>query len=236
MQLFSATDNLVLRAQPVPSGGAPKGKLRHVAFEPGYQFWTEDQPVPYAAFPLRGVISLQASPQEKKRVEVAEVGREGFIGICLLFGSLKSYTTAVAVTPGEALLVPPDLFRRYLQRPAFRAAAERYANFLFLMLERIATCNRAHGIEAVCVERLLLMHDRTDAQCFSITQEDFARQIGVRRASVSRGVSRLKKAGAIAYDRRGRVSILDRGHLERFACSCYWTIKAEFDLLMKPVR
>jgi len=51
-----------------------------------------------------------------------------------------------------------------------------------------------------------------------VTQDFFSRLLGVRRASVSRAAARLQKQGAIQYDRRGRLTILDRQQLGKAAC------------------
>lgn len=233
MNAYSITDNLLLRADRLAAGGERKGHFRHITFDAGHRFWEENTEAPYALFPLRGVISLQASPSDRKRVEVAQVGWEGFAGVSLFVGMKATCNAAVAVTPGEAILMPPEVFQRYLQRRAFREAAGEYLGFILIMLQQISTCNRVHSIESACVCRILMMQDRTGAKSFGITQDEFAQQLGVRRASVSRGTSRLQKHGAIAYDRRGRLIIVDRGRLERFACSCYRTIKNEFDAFVK---
>lgn len=94
MHLFSTADNLVLRAHPMPLRGARSGGVQHVTFEAGHQFWTAKKPARYAAFPLRGVISLRASADERKSVEVAQVGREGFADVPVLLGAAKKSRTA----------------------------------------------------------------------------------------------------------------------------------------------
>ncbi len=231
MQGYPVPENLVLRS--VSKAKPPiAGKLEHVTFEAGQKLWSEHEIKPYAFFPLRGAISLQLSPGAGKRVEVAIVGREGFAGASLVAGCERTRMSAEAICGGEAFIMSRDSYRRYHEVPALRTAIDRYTQLFVTMLSRILVCNRVHVIEKVCVGRLLLIHDRIQGDSLHLTQDAFAKQLGVRRASISRVVTGLQKAGAIAYDRRGRVTIQDRQRLERLACSCYHAIKSEFDRLV----
>jgi len=228
MQLYPVPENLLLRAiaRTKPAAAA---KLEHIAFEPGQELWKPGDTSPYAFFPVRGAISLQLSPSAGKHVEIAMVGPEGFAGIALALGVGATRVTAVALSPGEGVTVPCEVFRRWLSNQQFRAAVEGYNKLFVTLLSNILACSRVHVLEKVCVGRLLQIQDRTHNETVHLTQDTFARQLGVRRASVSRAVAGLQRSGAIFYDRRGRVTITDRRHLERLACPCYQRIKAGFD-------
>ena len=80
MQLNVTDRNLLLRAASSAKRPRLDRKLKHVMFEAGQQIWPADVNIPYALFPLRGVISLQMSPHTEKPVEIAVVGREGQCG------------------------------------------------------------------------------------------------------------------------------------------------------------
>lgn len=75
-----------------------------------------------------------------------------------------------------------------------------------------------------------IVHDRVDVDAFHLTQEFLAQMLGSRRGSVSKVAATAQKAGLIQYS-RGRISILDRQGLEATACTCYNTIRAEYDRL-----
>jgi CRP-like cAMP-binding protein len=229
MQLYPVPQNLLLRPLSRSKGQLAAGKLHHLTFETGQPLWHAGASAPFAVFPLRGVLSLQLSAGGGKFVEVAMVGREGFAGIALFPGSDRAPTSAVAISPGEALAMPAEVFRRALKTPPFRAGIERYTRMFMSMLSQLVVCNRVHVIEKVCVGRLLQIHDRIHGDSFRLTQDLFARHMGVRRASISRAVNGIQKTGAIEYDRRGSMTILDRSELERLACPCYRHVKAEFD-------
>jgi CRP-like cAMP-binding protein len=201
-------------------------------FEAGELLWAAGIPVSYALFPLRGVVSLQISPGDRKAVEVGLLGREGCAEVPCFLGGDRTQTTAVALTPGEAIVMQPDLFRTYLSDARFRRAMEAYVRMFLVMLSRISVCNRVHVIEKTLVGRLLLMQDRTQTDTFQLTQDFLSRVWSVRKATISRAAARIQKLGLIRYDRRGRLTIVDRRKLERQACSCYQAIRAESDRLI----
>lgn len=221
--------NAVLRAGMKKGGISLFAQLRHLPFEAGHQFFPVGEPIPHAVFPLRGVVSLQLPVPPAKQVEIAMVGREGFAGAPLLLGTVRSPMLAVALTDGEAITIPTPVFHRLLRNSAFHSAAARYVSVFMTIVAQLSLCNRVHVLEKIVVGRLLQMHDRTDTATFRVTQNFFSRQLGIRRASVSRVAVRLQDLGAIEYDRRGLLKILDRHKLEKLACSCYSVIKGEFD-------
>src|SRR5437868_6615576 len=229
MQLNVADRNLLLRAASSAKRPRLDRKLKHVMFEAGQQIWPADVNIPYALFPLRGVISLQMSPHTEKPVEIAVVGREGFAVASLHLGAQKTGLIATGITPGEAVTMTPDLFRGYVTNAGFKAAVEHYIRLYLVMLSNISVCNRIHGIDQIFIGRLLLIQDRTQTDAFQLTQEFLSGLLGVRKASISRAAVQLQRHGVIEYDRRGRLKILDRRQLEKLSCSCYHTIKAEFD-------
>lgn len=221
--------NAVLRTAAATAGLSFIGQFRHLVFEAAHQFWPLGGSIPYALFPLRGVVSLQIPVLPAKQVEIVMVGREGFAGVPLLFASKRSRMLAVATTDGEAIAIPPDVFQRLLRTHTFRSACERYVSAFITIVAQLSLCNRVHVIEKIFVGRLLQMHDRTGTPSLRVTQHFFSQQLGIRRASVSRVAVQLQKLGAIEYDRRGLLKILDRRKLEDLACPCYSVIKAEFD-------
>jgi CRP-like cAMP-binding protein len=203
-----------------------------VVFEAGQQLWAADVPIPYALFPVRGVLSLQVAVDPGRQADIGLVGREGYAEVSFLQGADRTRLIAVALTAGEGLVMPTDLFRSYLGDSRFREARERYARLFMVMLCQMAVCNRVHTIEKSFIGRLLLMQDRTQTDSFQLTQDFFSRVMGVRKATISRTAAGLQEQGAIRYDRRGRLTILDRRKLEAQACSCYRAIKSEFDQLI----
>lgn len=225
--------NLVLRAASPARISPQLARVKRVAFDTGRQFWKEQENLSHVVFPLEGVLSLQIPVGASKKVEIGLVGCEGFAGVSAFLGDPKARLVLIAATPGEAAVLPRRIFDAFLRHAAFREAANGYVRSFLNMVVRISACNRVHVIEDLCVARLLLMQDRTHADSFQVTQDFLSRLLGVRRATISRAASRLQTQGAIHYDRRGRLTILDRARLEKSACSCYRAIKADFDRFVR---
>jgi len=53
----------------------------------------------------------------------------------------------------------------------------------------------------------------------------------VRREGVTEAAASLQRAGLIRY-RRGHITVLDRGGLERRTCECYAVVKKEYERLL----
>jgi CRP-like cAMP-binding protein len=229
MRLTPISENLLLR---LASGNARNGRLKHITFEVAERLWAADAPLKYVLFPIRGVVSLQVLVEDGKQVAIALVGPEGYAELPHLFGAKHTRLVAVALTAGEALLMKPDQFRAHLAENRFRAGIEQYAQMFLVMLNRISVCHRICVIDKALIRMLLLLQDRTRSDSFQLTQDFLSRVLGVRKATISRAATDLQKAGAIGYDRRGRLEIRNRPQLERQACSCYHAIKSESDRLI----
>jgi CRP-like cAMP-binding protein len=233
MQLFPVPQNLILRAASRARLPHLARKLRHINFETGQELCAPQTVDAYAVFPLRGLLSLQIVAAPGRSVEIGLVGREGFAGLGLSFGAANEGMCAVALAPGEAMLMPAAVFRAYEASPGFRTAVERYTHLFLTMVAHGSACNRIHVIEEFCTSRLLQMQDRTQSDHFHLTQDSLSRHLGVRRASVNRALVQLQRGGKVRYDRRGQLTIADRRGLEDAACSCYHAIKTEFDRLVE---
>ena len=226
-------DNLILRAAAKVRRPELESQIKHLPYEPGHQFWDFGAKIPYALFPVRGVVSFQlAPPGEEEHLEVGLVGFEGFAGVSLFLGSDVAGHRTVAMTAGEGLTMPRRVFGEYLKAPIFKTAVEQHVCLLVLMLATISMCQRVHSIDKVAVGRLLLIHDRLRSDTVHLTQESLSSILGVRRATVNQVISNLRQQGAVDTV-PGRLLILNRDQLERSACPCYHQIKTAYDKFVK---
>jgi CRP-like cAMP-binding protein len=92
-------------------------------------------------------------------------------------------------------------------------------------------CNRYHTVDQQLCRWLLLSLDRLQSNELIMTQELIANMLGVRREGVTEAAGRLHKTGIIQYQ-RGRITVLDRGELEKRTCECYGVVKKEYDRLL----
>jgi len=98
---------------------------------------------------------------------------------------------------------------------------------LMAQLATSAACLRFHLIGPRLARWLLMTQDRAHADTFNVTQEFLAYMLGVRRVGVTAAAGGLQRLGLIEY-RRGAMKVLDRGGLERAACSCYATDRRSY--------
>jgi CRP-like cAMP-binding protein len=130
---------------------------------------------------------------------------------------------------GEALVMSvtqlQEAFRigGYLQTQLLR-----YTHALMTQISQSVVCNVRHPVEGRMARWILMYHDRLNRDDFEMTQEFLSHMLGVRRSSVTEVALRLQEKGYVRYH-RGRITILDREGLERFACECYSVSKQKFD-------
>jgi CRP-like cAMP-binding protein len=110
----------------------------------------------------------------------------------------------------------------------------RYTQALITQMAQTAVCNRHHSLDQQLCRWLLLSLDRLQEPELVMTQELIANMLGVRREGVTEAAVSLQRAGLINY-KRGHISVLDRGGLERRTCECYAVVKKEYDRLL-PVK
>jgi Mn-dependent DtxR family transcriptional regulator len=77
-----------------------------------------------------------------------------------------------------------------------------------------------------------MFNDRGMSDEISLTQKDISRVLCVRRTGITEAVGIFQKKKLIYYH-YGRITILDRGGLERVACECYEIIKDGVKHLLK---
>ncbi|HTE92533.1 MAG TPA: helix-turn-helix domain-containing protein, partial [Bradyrhizobium sp.] len=78
---------------------------------------------------------------------------------------------------------------------------------------------------------LLRMHDLSEEETLSLTQEFVAQMIGVRRNAVSLVANTLQQAGLIQYS-RGYIQIKNLEGLNEVACECYAAVKTQHHRLL----
>jgi CRP-like cAMP-binding protein len=111
----------------------------------------------------------------------------------------------------------------------------RYMQSLTMQMAQTAVCNRHHSVHQQLCRLLLLSLDRLPANKLTMTQEQIASMLGVRREGVTEAAGKLQKLGVIRYS-RGRITVLNRTKLEQLSCECYAAVKRETDRLLAPYK
>ncbi len=202
--------------------------LTAVPLEHRQALYEPNEPIRYAYFPEGGLVSVIAPMEDGTQVEVGMIGREGMVGLPLVFGNETAPLRAVVQIPGAARRLDAEALRAALKRRgALAELLPRYAGAFLTHIMWAAACNGRHSVEKRCCRWLLTAHDRCDTDEMPLTQEYMAAMLSVRRSGVGAVTGALQRDGLIRY-RRGRLTVLDRAGLEARVCECYHVVRRAF--------
>ncbi len=228
----SAVSNGLLAALPTDNLARLRPRLQPVELPFDRTLYPADGAVEAVLFIESGMVSLLATLEGGEQVEVGVVGREGLVGLPLVFGDDRSLVEARVQQEGTALRIGAATFRAAMdESAALRGLLKRYAQAFHAQFTLTAACNARHAIEQRLSRWLLIAHDRADGDEFPMTHEFISMMLGVRRPGVSLAAGVLQKAGLIHYA-RGRMAVTDRPGLEASSCECYHTARREFARLL----
>lgn len=184
--------------------------------------------VSHIYFPNDAIVSLLIEVDDGRRVEVAMEGNEGVAGLAIYLGGLNSCNLSNVRHAGTAMRLPVSALIETERDDGLAELLRRYVHALVMQIAQLGVCNRFHSFDARLARWLLMTHDRTGTLELNATQISIAKVLGVRRSTVTDAASRLLKRNIIDY-RRGRIEIIDRARLINAACTCYGTIKNQYD-------
>jgi CRP-like cAMP-binding protein len=189
-------------------------------FEPG-------QPIDFVYFIEQGVCSIVATMQNGTSVEVGLIGREGFVGIPVLLGTVSSPNRSFMQIAGHGFRVKARILSEQCEASALlRKCLMRGVHGALIQTAQTAACNRVHDLHERLARWLLMCRDRVQTDQIVITQELLAIMLGTRRSSVTVAAAMLQKAGLITHT-RGRVIIHNYSGLADAACECYGVVHDE---------
>ena len=185
----------------------------------------------YVYFPIDAIVSLLYVLKDGASAEIAVVGNDGAIGVALFMGGATTTNRAIVQSAGSAYRLTGQRLRREFDRHGeMLHVLLRYTQALITQMAQTAVCNRHHSVDQQLCRWLLLSLDRLTSNKLTMTQELIANMLGVRREGVTDAAGKLQKLGVIEY-RRGKITVLDRPHLEALSCECYAVVKKETDRL-----
>ena len=191
--------------------------------------------VTHVYFPTSSIVSLLYLTNSGASVELAVVGREGIVGVSLFMGGASTPSRAVVQSAGDGYRLRASVLLQEFNRagPVMHLLL-RFTQALITQMSQTAVCNRHHTLQQRLCRRLLLGLDRLKNGEVAMTQEMFARILGVRREGVTKAMIDLQKDALIEYQ-RGCITVLSREGIEHCTCECYGVVKREYDRLL-PAR
>lgn len=185
----------------------------------------------HAYFPTTSVVGLSYALERGVAAKAWQVGNEGVIGLSSLSGPIRAHQAEVQTAGHAFRLATPALKAEFDRGGAFQQLLLRYLQALIAQVSQLGICNQYHLLDKRLCRLLLRAFDRTPADQLTITHQQTAELLGVRRVGVTEAIGRLHAAGIVRCG-RGRLTLLSRRKLEARACACYAIIKQEFDALL----
>jgi CRP-like cAMP-binding protein len=219
--------NLILRGLPQKECTQLFNSMELMRLKPRQLMHEAGDTIRSGYFLNNGLASVLMVQPDGGAVEVCLIGREGFVGLPVIFGFRTSGVRVVTQVEGTAYRVDVDTLERILpQCPELESLLQCFSMILGMESMQMAACNRLHDVEERLASKLLMSHERIGGKTLPFTQELLAQMLGTRRSGVTVAAGILQKAGMIEY-KRGCVTIVDKAKLEGAACDCYQIIQRQ---------
>ncbi|MEN9886004.1 MAG: hypothetical protein RL758_582 [Pseudomonadota bacterium] len=188
-----------------------------VLFEPGGA-------IDHCYFPLNCTLELAVDLPDGHSGPTAVINMNGVYPLHLIDQS-QSLHRATVRSAGLCYRIPAWVVREELQRnPRFLWLLLKEAVQLFEQASMETACLRHHSLEQITAKLILLSLDSSDSKVVSLTQQEMANSLGVRREGVTMAIQKFKQQH-IVTTHRGGLTVVDRPGLERHACDCYKTLQ-----------
>lgn len=189
-------------------------KLQRVQMPAGSILFEPGVPVREVYFPESSFVAMSFAMENGSSAEVAMIGREGMVGVRLLLGTSTLNVRASVQGAGTGLSLPAACLLEEVGRGgALMQVLLQYTASYIGQIVQTAACNRHGTVEQRLCRWLLLSLDRTPSTELMMTHESIAVALGVKREGITEAACRLRRLGAIRYQ-RGHIDVLDRALLE----------------------
>ena len=223
------TKNLILAALPTDEYDSLAPHLQPISLAQGQVLYHADEPIRQIYFLNTGMAALLSTTAQGETIEIAMVGNEGMLGMPIVWCCETIPYQVMVQIAGSAVAMKASLLREEFNRHGrLHDLLLRHTYTLFGQTAQSAICNRFHTVEQRLCRWLLLTHDRTKSDRYSLTQIFLSYMLGAGRQRVNVAVGSLQEKGLIHYV-RGQVSILDRQGLEATSCECYRSVRPVYE-------
>lgn len=189
-------------------------KLQRVQMPAGSVLFEPGVPLRGVCFPEDAVVAMSFVMENGGSAEVAMIGREGMVGVRLLLGDSTLNVRASVQTAGSGLKLPAECLLEEVGRGgALMQVLLHYTSTYIGQIVQTAASNRHGSVEQRLCRWLLLSLDRVSSTELTMTHEAIAEALGVKREGITEAAGKLRRMGAIRYQ-RGHIEVLDRTILE----------------------
>lgn len=208
--------------------------LDRVALERDEVLATPGEPIHAIFFPEAGIVTFSDILNSGVRIGIGHTGYDGLSGWPVLLGCDRSpHDARITAGGGPALRISSAaLLDACRASEALRGLLLRFVQVFVIQLGRTVVSSLTQPVEARLCRWTLMAHDRIGDE-ISVTHDEIAVMLGVRRASVTDALHILEGEGLIRCH-RGRVIVRDREGLRRHAGETYGFFEAEYSRLIAP--
>jgi CRP-like cAMP-binding protein len=183
--------------------------------------------VRFVYFLHNGVVSKLTTFSDGLEIEAFLVGREGAVGASAAIGLSNSTTRDVCHMRSHATRLPVERLREAcLASPHIHDVVVRYVLWKLSSAIRSGACNGCHSVQQRLCRWLLSCTDVLETHEIALSQEVFAKMLGVQRSSISPILQELKAESALTIG-RSRITVLDTAGLLDRACECYEAMRQD---------
>jgi CRP-like cAMP-binding protein len=190
--------------------------------------------IEHVYFMESGIASVVANGVGDRGIEIALIGREGATGIPVIMGADRWPNDTFMQSAGAGRrIATSDLEDSLKQSSTLHSSLLNYCQAFMVQVSQTAVANGRAKIEQRLARWLCMAHDRLDGNELNLTHDFLALTLGVRRPGVTLALDQLQRDGIITV-RRGRITIVNRGLLERRTNGAYGRSEVELARLLKP--
>jgi CRP-like cAMP-binding protein len=226
-----ARKNAILKAIPRHDLHRLLPQMQKMDLEAKQVLYQEGEPIDHIYFPTTALLSMLMPTAEGGTVELAMVGREGFVGVSAILNGAKAreygaLAKVITLIPGSVIQIKSDVFEAAVDGNLDLARCIRpYLSLLYTELSLSVSCNRLHSLEQRCARWLLTAMDKSAGMSeVLVTQEMLAAILGVYRQSIVQVLSELE-AKQVVRCGWGAIKVESRQRLAGMVCECYYILK-----------
>ena len=215
--------NLVLDRLSMTEWSLLRPRLEHVVLKAGEVLETPGQAIRHVYFPMTGLLAIRAGSAQSKSIDVGLVGGEGMTGTAVLLDPGKNAETETAVLyPGVAWRIAvPVLSELLRQNRGLHAHLLQAAHAFMGQMARNMVSTGCGTIEQRLARQLLMISLRIGAKALTLTHDELAKGLAVRRSGVTVALHMLESRNVIRV-RRNLIEICDTGALIHEAGEACW--------------
>ena len=214
------SSNLMINQLKIEKYKALEPHFQLICLEQDQWIFRPQQIIQSIYFPVSAIISMQIDISDGSSPEIVLVGKEGMVGSGVMGGN-QNFSRAKVKFAGFAYKLPIEIFQSELaQDREFLKIWMASTRHMILQIAMPTVCSSKHSNEQQIIRWILNTLDKTQGHELTITHQEVADILGIRRESVTLVAGKLSHEGLIEVS-RGQLAVLDRPQLEARACECY---------------